>query len=112
MPPEIFGSKMPDFASDVKTSNIGYGQGGYSGPSSLISAQARRVSKTYASLATDTMNATANPGDWQTRKINASPLKPAFAQKSPDASAKVPTTLLSRSVPASAQPAVKGNYKR
>lgn len=111
---DVVGSKMPTFASEqTQKSNRGFGQNGYSGSSSVPPKQGRAISKTYAGLATDTMNVTVSPGDWQTRTISAKPTKASPTMRNPNASpAKVPTTLLSRSVPPSVQPAKKGSYNR
>jgi hypothetical protein len=109
----IVGSKMPDFASDVKISNLGYGQGGSACPSSLTPGQARKVTATYAKLAVDSTNVKVDPGDWQMRTISAAPLKPAFAQTSPNKSpARIPDALNRGSVPVSVRPATRGNMKR
>jgi len=112
MPTDIVGSREPEFASDVKISNVGYGQNGYNGPSSLTPAQARKVSKTYASIATATPDIKADASNVQARKISAKPIKAHPGTKGPSTGAKVPTTLLSRSVPPSVQPAKRGNAKR
>ena len=104
---------MPDFASDVKISNVGYGQNGYNGPSSLTPAQARKVSKTYASLASDSTNATAAPWADQTRTISAKPIKTTPTMRSRNGEGgKIPTSLNRGSVKPSVKPARKGNMAR
>jgi hypothetical protein len=118
MPTDIVGSKTKDFPDSYATghepSTRGYGDNGYQGPSSIQIGQVPKVSKQYASLATKTPNINADGDkDWQKRKISTAPIKSSPTMRNPNASpAKVPTTLLSRSVPPSVQPAKKGSYKR
>jgi hypothetical protein len=120
MPTDIVGSKIKTFPSEqTQVSTRGYGENGYAGPSSLTPAQARAVSRTYASLATDTPDLKL-PGvkDWQTRTVSAKPFKPANTMHNPNASpAKIPATTQRGSIHAqmvkqSVKPAKRGNAKR
>jgi hypothetical protein len=114
MATEIIASKEPEFASEVGQSTRGYGQNGYAGASSLTPSQARKVSKTYASLASDSMNITANASNVQMRKISASAIKASPTMKNPNSSpAKIPNKLsFGAPVPPSVKPAKPGNAKR
>jgi hypothetical protein len=117
MPTEIIGSRMPDFASEQsQVSTRGYGQNGSPTPSSLTPGQARKVSKTYASLATDTPNINSETAsNVQMRTISAKALKPSPTMKNPNASpTKIPTSLSygGSVVRPSSVPARRGNAKR
>jgi hypothetical protein len=92
-----------------------YGQNGQDTPSSIqIGTPIKRslvaqsiVEENHAKLPSE------KAPDWQTRKIDASPIRPAPTMKNPNKSpAKIPGALLSRSVPPSVKPATKGDYKR
>ena len=113
MATDVVGSREPEFASEQnQKSTRGYGQNGYSGPSSVTPGKARAISKTYASLATDTMNVRVNPGDWQTRKISAAPIKSSPTMRNPNAApAKIPN-VLNRGGRPSTVAAKAGNAKR
>jgi hypothetical protein len=105
---DIVGSKQPTFASDqVQSSTRGYGQNGSAVSPSQKPGALRAISKNFSDVAPPA--ASANPGDWQTRKISAAPLKPAFAQKSPNSPVKIPMSLNRGTV---VQPAKAGNAKR
>jgi hypothetical protein len=113
MPTEIVGSREKEFASEQsQVSTRGYGQNGYQGPSSVTPGKGRAISKTYAGLATDTMNVSVKPGDFQTRTVSSKQYATTPGMKKPDASAKVPTSLNRGSVKPSTVPAKRGNAKR
>ncbi len=61
---EIFGSKQKTFPSEQKPDNSGYGQNGFGGPSSDEPGK-----RTTSGFLPD--NASAAPGDWQTRHVPA-----------------------------------------
>jgi hypothetical protein len=54
----------------------------------------------------------ADQPDWQSRKISAKPISATPGMKSPDSSAKVPTSLNRGTVAPSVKPAPRGNFKR
>jgi hypothetical protein len=99
MATEIFGSKEKTFASEqTQSSTRGYGQNGSAvSPVQPIGA-AKKISKTYASLATPDVNisATANEG-FQTRTVSSKPYPTTPSMRNPNASpAKVPLSNVRR----------------
>ncbi len=90
MAQDIVGSKMKTFASDqVPSSTRGYGQNGSAVSPSQTPGKAKAISKNLSDISPPAAN--ANPGDWQTRKVDASPYPAAHGMKNPNAApAKVP----------------------
>jgi hypothetical protein len=92
MAQDIVGSKIKTFPSapGVRERQSGYGQNGFAGASSLLPGEKVDRSPIMQGIAEPDPDAKAADG-WQTRTVSAAPLKPAFAQKSPNKSpAKVP----------------------
>jgi hypothetical protein len=85
----IVGSKMPEFPSNAKPDNSGYGENGFSGPSSDMPGDKPTVSGflPQATIPSRTSDGTA---DWQTRKLADGnvPIHPGM--KSPAAPGKIP----------------------
>ena len=112
----IVGSRMDTFASEqLQPSTKGYGQPGYGGPSSLTPGQARKVSKSYAALATPIVLPSDAPGKWQTRQVSAKPMKPkaGMVRQTSNTMNTLPTSLsYGAPVPKSVKPAKRGTYSR
>lgn len=120
MTTEIVGSKTPEFPSQAKPDNSGYGQNGFAGPSSDLPGQ--RTTSGFLpedaglkGIIGDTkadMNDSyrAGRGDWQTRTVSDKLLAPSGGMKSPNkATDKVPDANLRR---ATTRPAGKTDFQR
>lgn len=89
------------------------GQNGGLNPSFIRPGEKLPRSTVAKSIMAADGSVTAAPWEGQTRTISAKPIKSSPTMKNPNANpAKVPTTLLSRSVPPSTVPAKRGNAKR
>lgn len=94
MTTDIVGSKQPQFASEAKPDNSGYGQNGFQGPSSDLPG--KRTTSGFLpedagiqGIIGDTkadMNDSyrAGRGDWQTRTVSAAPIAAHPGMKSPN----------------------------
>lgn len=74
------------FIGSHEKANNGYGQNGYQGPSSDLPGQSTRANRKFGLPA----DPSAEPGDWQTRKVDATPYAPAHGMKSPDSKIDFP----------------------
>lgn len=96
---DIVGGKMPEFASEqTQTSTRGYGQNGSAVSPSQKIGGAKKISKTYAGLATDVVSPSATAGEgFQTRTISAALIKPTPGMRNVNASpVKVPLSTVRR----------------
>ncbi len=74
------------FVASREKARNGYGQNGYQGPSSDLPGQATRMDRDYG-LAADP---SAAPGDWQTRKVDATPYATTHGMKAAASPVLVP----------------------
>lgn len=79
MTEQVVGSMMP--AED------GYGQNGYSGPSSDLPGERTKIDNKYLGMATEVSSA---PGNWQTRTVSQESYPIAFGNHKPAAPEKIP----------------------
>lgn len=104
---DVVGSKQPQFPSEAKPDNSGYGQNGFQGPSSDLPG--KRTTSGFLpedagiqAIIGDTkadMNDSyrAGRGDWQTRNVSDKQYAPSMGMKSPNKMTdKVPDTNLRR----------------
>jgi hypothetical protein len=115
-PTDILGSKEPEFASEVKQSNRGYGENNSAASSSLLPGQKLPISKTRSQLANPVTILTTTdmnpPAPTQTRHYDnkqAVATAPGMARQQRDMPVHSLPTSNTRPV---TQPALRGNYKR
>jgi|SRR6478609_139645 hypothetical protein len=82
----------------------GYGQNGYQGPSSDLPGQSTRMDRDYGLPA----DPSADAGDWQTRKVDQTPITTHPGMKARDNKISFPTN----NVRAATKRAMGGNYQR
>lgn len=90
-------------ASREKAENA-YGQNGYQGPSSDLPGQSTRMARDFG-LAADP---TASAGDWQTRKVDATPIATHPGMKARDSKIDFPTSNAHRAT----KQAAPGSFQR
>lgn len=117
---DIVGSKQPQFASQAKPNNSGYGQNGFQGPSSDLPGDRTTsgflpedagikgiIGDAKSDLAD---NYRAGRGNWQTRTVSAQPITPSNTMHSPNKDAdKVPTANSHRAI---SRPAGRTDFQR
>lgn len=113
----MFGKSIIAFAPiDVVGSHMApeafTGQNGGLNPSSIKIGEKIPRSTVAKSIIAADGSVSAAPGSWQTRTVNAAKIKTTPGMKSPDNSAKVPTSLNRGTVAPSVIPAKRGNAKR
>ncbi len=79
------GGAGTEFVGSREKAKNAYGQNGYAGPASDLPGQATRMDRDYGLSA----DPSAAPGDWQTRKVDATPYAPSHGMKSPAAPVKI-----------------------
>jgi hypothetical protein len=120
---DVVGSRAPQFPSQAKPDNTGYGQNGFQGPSSDLPGK-RTVSgflpedAGIQGIIGDTkadMNDSyrAGRGDWQTRTVSAAPYTPHSGMKSPNKAGETvpPSTGDNRNRPVT-RPASRTDFQR
>ena len=93
-----------EFVGSHEKANNGYGQNGYSGPSSDLPGQATRMDRDFGLPA----DPSADAGNWQTRNVSKEGYAPAHGMKAAAEPAKVPQANVRRA----SKQAAPGSYQR